>query len=330
MNKHLAQCLILGCIGAMLLMSCAPSPESYASATATILRASNIATQDAQANSAVATAKAGESYATATAVALSVQATSTSITWQARATETFWQVSVDATATAVPFNAPLAVTRTQTTQANQWLGVLMGLAFLVGVVMLVISINLFIRNRAAQIPRDATGQLPMVYRDGVFVDPARMIGPALVMPQNPGLLWNIRRLIVYARTGHLEALPPPHLTLTDANASPDQLLAAAQSAQLTAGIAAMFQPGISTDERMARLQVADRAVRQNLPLAPTTPNIPTPRVIVQGNDAIEAIARVMGDRLPALDAPTELPIDLSPSTDESVSHSIVSEPGNIE
>jgi hypothetical protein len=328
MKKRFAFATILGLVALMLLLSCAPSPESFAAATATVLRASNIATQDAQANNAVATAKAGESYATATAVAVSVQATNTAIAWQVRATETYWQVSVDATATAVPHNAGLVATRTQTTQASQWLGVLTGLALLVVVVLLALSINLFVRNRAAQIPRNAAGQLPAFFQNGVLTDPARMIGPSIILPPHPGLLWNIRRFVTYARTGQLEALPAPHVTLTDANASPDQLLAVAQSAQLTAGIAAMFQPGISADERMERLHVAERAARQNLPLAPTTPSIPTPRVIVQGNDAIETIARVMGDRLPALDAPSS--IEIQSPMEAPTSNPILAEPGKFE
>jgi hypothetical protein len=312
MKTQCAMILVLGLVATWFACACAPSPESYASATATLMRAANLATQDAQMNDDIATAKAGEAYATATAVAIAAQATHTAIAWQARATETDWQVRVDATATAVPHNAALVATRAQTTQAFDWLGVLTGWVLLVLVIAMASSLHLLIRHRVMQIPRNAAGQLPMVYREGVLIDPARMIGPALMMPRHPGLLWNLRRLMGYARTGQLEALPAPQFTLTDANASADQLLAAAQSAQMTAGIAAMFQPGMANVERQDRLRVAEHATQQNLPLVPPPPSVPTPRVIVQGNDAIETIARVMGDRLPTLDvSDSEAPLTLS-------------------
>lgn len=274
-------CLFLSCV---LLLSCAPSPEQYAGATATLMRAQNAATADALDNQIRATAAAGQANATATAVAVIVQATSTSIAQQALATQT-----------AVPHNAGLTQSRAENENARSWTLTFFLLGIAVAAIVFSFAVGEWMQTRAKMVSPTRSGQMPAMWAQGTLTDPARMIGPSVTMPQRD-LVWQIYRAVHYFKTGEMLALPEPKVHTTDAGATADQLLLAAQAAQATAATAAMFQPGNNNADRGARLELTRKAGLQD----PWGRQITAPqtRVLVQGDSAIEIIAQQLGGQMP--------------------------------
>jgi len=259
MGKHLIAVFVL----VVLILLCAgcspePRPQDYAAA-----RQIDVSTQ------ATATAAAGQAVATSTAVA-----------WQAKATDTAWTLSVQATQTAVPLQSPRVAASASNEIARDWIFTI-ALAGLWSVLILIgLAGVYFARNRAEQMPRDVSGQLPGVLRGGVVTDPQRMIGPAIALPRTD-LVWQIARVVRYFRTGNIDPLPSPQFALTDGGADADHLLAAAQSANQVSGIAAMFQPGVTHQVRQERIEIVKRGARAigGIQVAP-----PQTRVMLPGGD----------------------------------------------
>lgn len=219
------------------------NPETFARATG-VARAADLAREaTAQALEYRATQEAANSLATSTAAAVQMQATGTAIAGNAIATATAQAQIANATETAVPWQAPQVANQTQTAMVNRWTGTVALGAGLVVVFLLGLAFVLMVRTRARMIPRGADGQLPGVLIGGTLTDPSRQIGPAVTVPQEPGLLWNIDRVWRWVKTGDLLPVPESVVKLTDGGASADHLLEAARQAAQVATAAAIFRPG---------------------------------------------------------------------------------------
>jgi hypothetical protein len=219
------------------------NPEQFARATG-VARSADLAREaTAQALTYGATQEAANSLATATSAAVQMQATGTALAGNAIATATAQAQIANATETAVPWQAPQVANQAQTAMVNRWtgtaaLGAELFVAFFMG-----LAFVLMVRTRARMIPRDASGQLPGVLIGRTLTDPQRQIGPAVTMPQDPGLLWNLARMVRYVRTGDVLPLPAPQVQVTDGGATADHLLEAARQAAQVATAAAVFRPG---------------------------------------------------------------------------------------
>jgi len=225
--------LVIGAALGMSACDATPSPEQYARA-----RQVDVATE-----------------ATATVAAIDSQARATAAAWQARATDTAWTLSVQATQTAVPYNAPRVGASAATDITKEWAVTVLGVTGgLFVAVLLGLAFVAMVRTRAAMIPRDASGQLPGVLMGNTLTDPQRQIGPAVTMPQKPDLLFQVERVVHYLKSGVVLPLPESRVTLTDAGATADHLLEAARIAGQVTTAAAVFRPG-DPKERKEKIEL---------------------------------------------------------------------------
>jgi len=266
----------------LCLISCNPSPESLAAATATLMKANAIATTDALAYETQATRARMETHATATAIPLHLGVTSATAS---RDSVGVWFVLLGASLAALVVIA-------------------LGWAFV-----------RMTNTRAGIVPRDASGQLPAFWNEQTqtLADPSRMIGPAITMPARADALANVARAVHYLKTGEVLALERGHVETTDAGADSDHLLAAAQASLAATAMAAMFRPDNAESGRGAKIELLRKDGLQ-LPGGRGALTAPQTRVIVTGDSAIRTIAEQLGDRIP-LPAPAQPPmIDAAPST----------------
>lgn len=278
---------ILLCLGMMILTACSPSPESYAAATATVMRAQSVATQDALSAQATATAAQWHANGTATAIA-----------WQAQATAVHWNIAVDATRTAVPYDAALVATRTDTENSKAWLGVLTGVAALGLGALILLAFRAILLREAKTIRRDKSGQLPVLIQEGAITNPARMLGSTVVAPRRDPL-GQLARVVEWMRTGTLPQLPAPQIVETDHGASPDHLLEVARAELTATGVAAMFQPGVAPNDRHERI----RLVQEASGVAPQPAPSHRTQIVANGADAVRIIMGMIRPQLPASTPP---------------------------
>lgn len=309
---------------ALVLASCDPYPQDYAAATATVMHAHLIATRYAVTNSIALTAAAGEANATATAVAVraqgtstaaavEVQATSTAIAASAMQTAEAARIIIEATQTAAPYNAALASTNARTEMAVEWAGVAALMAGLALCGMVGLAFVAWLQTRARIVRPGPTGQMPMIWDGHTLVEPNRMIGPAATTPAQADWLIEIARAVHFLRTG--KALPPQQAQpalLADGGADADHLLEAARLAEAAATASAIFQPDNAEQGRRAKIELIKKGDSNVLGLlgGPGS-SVPTTRIVVTGDSAIEAIARQLGDHLP------QQPLLAGPSTFEA-------------
>ncbi len=273
---------LIGCGGSLF----APSPEQYAAATATLMRAQSIANADAVQNEARATAIFGESQATATAAWAGANATVTAMAQSASATATI---------------APIVVGRidNQARASNVgdwvWLGVFGTLG--AAVVLLVFAFGGMVRTRGTMLPRSRDGQMQPVLIHGTVIDPQRMIGPAATAPQAPGWMDQLARLLEWRKTGQLPAAPEPHALLSDGGADADHYLAAAESANQATATAALMRPDQADAARKQRLEIMTKNAGPGLLGGGSS----ITRVVGVGDSAVDAFARAiahdMGDHI---------------------------------
>jgi len=291
--------VLVGLIGLLFVGACSPSPEQYAAATATVMRAQNVATQDAYFAQATATVVAINSRATATAVAINARATETAVVWQAQATAVHWDIAVQATRTAVPYDAALVATRTDTENTKAWLGVISWVAVLGFGGLIILALRAIMMREARTIRRDTSGQLPVLMQEGVITNPARMLGSTVVAPRRDPL-WHIYRAVRWLRTGELPALPAPQVVETDHGASPEHLLEVAREELRATAVAAMFQRGVSNADRRERIQL----VQETGGALGTTQPIPQrTQIVANGSDAVSIIMRMIRPQLPSTPPP---------------------------
>lgn len=292
-------------IVALLMISCSPSPENYAGATATLMKANSIQTSDAldvtwrETEQAHVNALNG---ATQTAVIAQVQATATAL-----------QVQAAATATAVPFNAVIAQTTADTQNVRTWVitGLTGGLA--VASVLLALAIAATVYTRSKMLPRARDGQAQPVLIGGTVVDTQRAIGPAVTV-RNPDIVDQFWHIV------HGQPLPEPHVMALDAGADADHLLAAANSANAVSATSALMRPGLAPHDRSARVELTHKAGSRD----PWTGqvNAPQTRVVVQGNDALQIIAQQLGDRMPKDFFPADQPAQALPEPELPIEYRI--------
>jgi hypothetical protein len=157
-----------------------------------------------------------------------------------------------ATATVLPYVNQVASAEAGSKSANLALGVIGLGMFMVILFALGWAAQYWLSTQARTV-RTPTGVL---IRDGnTWIDPARQIGPAVTVQGGGDALWTVERWRHYILTG--EALPPmsPRVALTDGGAGAEHYLAAAEAAERTKGLEAMFRkPGDVTPK--ARLQIA--------------------------------------------------------------------------
>lgn len=278
-----------------------PSPESYAGATATLWKAESIKTSDA--------IEAGARQTEIAHIAAMDQATQTAVAVQAQAT-----------ATAAPFNVSTAQTTVATENSQRWAITVLQWGCFLALVILLLVLAVWGWIRAHTIPRDRTGQTPLVVNGNTLQDPQRMIGPALTV-YNPTLADHVRNFI------YGTPLPASKVTLSDGGADADHLLAAAQSANAVSATAALMRPGIASHDRSARLELTHKAASRD----PWTgaSSAPQTHVVVQGNDALEIIAQELGGKVPQQLFAPNLPPLLPPTEAElqQVEDDLNAEPG---
>ncbi len=223
-----------------------------------------------------------EQYAAATATVQRAIDESERYKKETQATVTYLNERMKALPTQIPSEIE---SQNRTAQAISWF-VTGG----VGVVLLIgLAIAMFVYIRGQFVPRGKDGQMPVRAIGNATVDMHRAVGPAVAV-QQPGVadrFWHIVR--------HTP-LPESKIVTSDKNADASQLLAAVQSANAVSATAAMFQPGVSNVDRKSRVELtrkegmADPWGRQLSP--------PSVRIVANGDDAIEIIARHIGDALP--------------------------------
>lgn len=266
----------------LLAISCNPSPESLAAATATLMKANAIATTDA-------------------------------LTYETQATRQ--RMDTHATATAIPFALGVTSATASRDSVGVWVVLLGGALGALVVIALGWAFVRMANTRAQSVPRDASGQLPAFWNDATqtLTDPSRMIGPAITMPARPDTLANVARAVHYLQTGQVQPLERGRVETTDAGADSDHLLAAAQASLAATALAAMFRPDNAESGRAAKIEMFRK---EGLPLPGGRGALTAPqtRVIVTGDSAIRAIAEQLGDRIP-LPAPQTPPmIDAPPNS----------------
>ncbi len=273
---------LIGCGGGLF----APSPEQYAAATATLMRANSLATVDTASNDAHSTAVFGEAQATATVASAGANATVVAFAQSAQATQTI---------------APIVTGRiqNQTNASNVgdwvWLGVFGFLG--AAVVLVVFAFSALVRTRATMLPRSRDGQIQPVLIHSTVIDPQRMIGPTATAPQAPGWMDQLARLLEWRKTGQLPAAPEPHALLSDGGADADHYLAAAESANQATATAALMRPDQADAARKQRLEIMTKNAGPGLLGGGSS----ITRVVGVGDSAVDAFARAiahdMGDHI---------------------------------
>jgi len=236
-----------------MLVSCGPEAdsrsrridmESALTSEAGSIDAAYRATSAAANAQSTATAAAVSIRATATSAAVAAQATQDANQWQATATAAAWLLSIQATQTAVPNQDFINSVQNSNMAARQWiLSVIVVFFGSIAFVSAGFAGAAWLRTRSKIVPRDASGQLPGVLIGNTLSDMQRAIGPAVTMPQEPGLLWNLARMVRYVRTGEVLPVPESYVRLTDGGASADHYLEAARQAAQVTTAAAIFRPG---------------------------------------------------------------------------------------
>lgn len=230
-----------------------PSPESFAAATATLMKAHALATLDALSAETQATRQRLDTHATATAIPLTLGVQAATATREA------------VSAWALLFGGAL------------------GACTLIALGWACVSL---VRTRAHIIPRDGSGQLPAFWdaTTQTLADPSRMLGPAITLPARPDALANAARAVHYLKTGQVQPVERGRVETTDAGADADHLLAAAQASLATTATAAMFRPDNAERGRAAKIET----LREGLPWlgGHGGPSAPQTRVIVTGDSAI--------------------------------------------
>jgi len=233
-----------------------------------------------------------ERYAAATATILRVQNLATQDA-----------AYVQAYQTAVPTRIAeeFAAQRASDQAANDWLMGGLAMFVLVGLAVVV-----FIRSRAAIIPRGRDGQLPGVRHGNAVTDLQRAIGPTVVV-QQPSAADRFWHLVKH------QPLPAPHVLLTDGGADADHYLAAAESANQATTVAALMRPDQSDAERKQRLEIVTKN-GGGLPLLGGGSSIT--RVVGVGDSAVDSFARAiaheMGDHIVPAASPA---VDVLPGND---------------
>ncbi len=260
----IAAAILIGWVASVACAPATPSPEEYARATVILDR----------------------SNATKTLEAVAYAGTATAVFGQAKATATVQPAAIA---------AAISLTETQSAASNtrEWVWLLAFLGFLIIASMLGSGLALWVRTRASYVTRDATGQLPAYFdaQSGVITDTARMIGPALAFPrQSTDRLWHLRRIWNWVRHGQWTDMPEPKIQTTDHDATPEQLLIAAQSAQATAATAALMRPGATAEERKARLGVFENFKRGPTASPAQPPGLPAMRLVLDDPATLGALA----------------------------------------
>ena len=244
-----------------------------------------------------------ENYAAATATVMRAQVEATRYTIETSATATVAAAYVEAQQTAVPTRVETDVREAQT---RAW-----GLAGGIAVALLFgLAVVTWMQTRAKIIPRDKTGQLPAILDGRTVAVPSRSLGAGFTMAHNRGWFWQIL---------HRGQSPDMPMQVSDGNADADHYLDVAQADQQTAGIAALMRPGNTRPDRSGRLELIKKEGTSDVWGRQLT--APQTRVIANGNDAIEIIAKMLGDKLPKElsqpDTPPALPesafLNLEPS-----------------
>ncbi|MBN1888079.1 MAG: hypothetical protein JW850_08820 [Thermoflexales bacterium] len=295
-----ATLLALILVVVLLSASCTPYPQDYAAATATVMAAQSIATREAISISIAATTAAVQVQGTSTTAAVQAQTTSTAAAASVMQTAEAARIIIEATLTAAPYNAPRAGADAHTEIAQEWGGVLalftgIAVASLVGLALVA-----GLQTRARIVRPGPTGQMPAMWDGRTLVEPNRMIGPTVTTPARPDWLIEIARAVHYLRTG--KALPSQETQpalLTDGQADADHLLEAARVAGAASVAASMFRPDNAERGRQAKIELLRKGGANPLGLlGGSGVGVPTTRVVVTGDSAIEALARQLGDHLP--------------------------------
>ena len=242
-----------------------------------------------------ATAAAGQAYATATGVALQAQATQTAVAisanataaanaFQATATARAQEYLVRATATAEPFNASIAATNATNDQARTWGGTSILCVFTFALLAFAIAGSGWLSARGKEIRRDASGQLPAVLIGGEIIDPARQLATVATPP--PGPVWRIYRAVHLLKTGEWLSEPGRPTELP----SVAQRLALAENANQTTAIASLSSHPQSRTELKDKIEIIGGLI------APRN-DVPSSRVIVQGDSALRLIAEGLRQKL---------------------------------
>ena len=221
-----------------------------------------------------------ENYAAATATVMRAQVEATRFTIETSATATVAAAYAEAQQTAIPTRVETDVRESQT---RAW-----GLAGGIAIALLFsLALTTWMQTRAKIIPRDQTGQLPAILDGHTVAVPSRSLGAGFTMAHSRGRFWQIL---------HRGQSPDVPMQVSDGNADADHYLAIAQADQQTAAAAALMRPGNTRQDRSGRLELIKKEGTSDVWGRPLT--APQTRVIANGNDAIEIIAKMLGDKLP--------------------------------
>ncbi len=260
-------------LAALLAVSCQPSPEQYAAATATLMAAQSedrlrilavtgeaerLATREASDLMVRLTSAAAEVQAKQTQVAVAVFATVSIV----NATATANTQMAQATATAVPHQAGLAHAEATSDVFKGWaVAIVLAAGGSVALVRIAWHTGSLLKREAMTVRRDALGNAPVLVDGHQVRNPDLMVTPALTSERQADWLWQLYRLWRMARAGEVLQNPGWTVQKNDEGVLPDSYAQLAERNAQSRTMAAAMRPELNAQKKRERVRLLQKGQR---------------------------------------------------------------------
>lgn len=260
----------------LLAASCAPTPEEYAAATATLMAASNNDANERLKYSLTVVAATESARYAPTLQALQVSGTASAIHAQqtqvavavfatvsiVNATATANQQMAQATATAVPHQAGLAHAEATTDAFKWWAAAVILIAGgSAALVRLSWHVGSLLKREAMTVRRDALGNAPVLVDGNQVRNPDLMVTPALTSERQADWLWQLYRLWRLMRAGEVLQNPGWTVQKNDEGVLPDSYAALAERNAQSRTMAAAMRPELNAQKKQERVRLLQKGQR---------------------------------------------------------------------
>jgi len=260
----------------LLASSCAPTPEEYAAATATLMAASNNDANERLKYSLTVVAATESARYAPTLQALQVSGTASAIHAQqtqaavavfatvsmVNATATANQQMAQATATAVPHQAGLAHAGATTNTFKWWaIAVILIAGGCAALVRIGWHAGGLLKREAMTVRRDALGNAPVLVDGNQVRNPDLMVTPALTSERQADWLWQLYRLWRMMRAGEVLQNPGWTVQRNDEGVLSDSYAALAERNAAARTMAAAMRPELNAQKKQERVRLLQKGQR---------------------------------------------------------------------
>jgi hypothetical protein len=279
--KRSGLALFFGGLAAMMLImlmavSCGPTPEQYAAATATLMAAQiEDANERLRYSLTVAAATESALYAptvqalqvSGTVTALNVEQTRVAVAMtgtvsimQATLVSVYQEAA--ATATAAPHQAGKSHAEATTNAFKWWaVAVILIAGGSAALVRLAWHTGSLLKREAMTVRRDALGNAPLLVDGNRITNPDVMVTPVLTTERQADWLWQLYRLWRLARSGEVLRNPGWTVEKNDEGVLPESYAALAERNAAARTMAAAMRPELDAKKKQERVRLLQKGQR---------------------------------------------------------------------